>query len=134
MSARPLPQPTDVTKPYWEAAKEGKLVIQKCTDCGEHQFYPRPYCMSCGSQQIEWVAASGKGTIYTFTINHRPANEYMKDKTPYVVAAIDLDEGVRMLANILDCEPKQVKIGQRVKVTFEKASDDITLPQFKLAT
>jgi uncharacterized OB-fold protein len=79
-----------------------------------------------------WMEVSGKGTIYTFTVNHRPANEFMKDRTPYVVAAIDLDEGVRLIANIVDSAITDVKCGARVRVTFEKASEEITLPQFTL--
>ena len=79
-----------------------------------------------------WIEASGGGEIYAFTINHRAANEYMKDKTPYAVAAIDLDEGIRMLANIVESKFDRVKCGARVEVVFEKISDDITLPQFKI--
>lgn len=134
MSAtRPLPQAIDETKPYWDAAKAGKLVVQKCSSCGTCQFYPRCYCITCMSDKVSWVEASGKGMIYTFTINHRPANEYMKDKVPYAVAAIDLDEGVRLLANIVESDLKAVKCGARVQVVFEKVTDEITLPQFKLA-
>ena len=132
MSDRPLPMPTDDTKFYWESARAGKLVVQKCNACGAPQFYPRPFCISCLADAMGWMEVSGKGTIYTFTINHRPANEYMKDKTPYVVAAIDLDEGVRMIANIVDSNIGDVKCGARVRVTFEQASEDITLPQFAL--
>jgi uncharacterized OB-fold protein len=131
---RPLPMPTDATSFYWESARAGKLVIQKCGACGKPQFYPRPFCLSCLSEEVGWIEASGNGTIYTFTVNRRPANEFMKDKVPYVVAAIDLDEGVRMVANIVGSDPGVVKCGARVRVTFEKASEEITLPQFVLAT
>lgn len=133
MSNRPLPMPTEDTKPYWEGAKAGKLMIQKCTACSSLQFYPRTYCMGCLNESMTWIEASGNGTVYAFTINHRPANEYMKDKTPYAVAAIDLDEGVRMLANIVESDIMKVKCGAGVQVVFEKASEEITLPQFKLA-
>ena len=133
MSDRPLPMPTDDTRFYWESAKAGKLVIQQCNSCGARQFYPRPFCIACLGEPMGWIEASGEGTIYTYTVNHRPANEFMKDKTPYVVAAVDLDEGVRMIANVIDASPSEVKCGARVRVTFEKASDEITLPQFTLA-
>jgi hypothetical protein len=132
MSTRPLPIPTEDTKPYWEGAKASKLLIQKCAMCDTLQFYPRTYCLTCLNESMTWVEAAGDGEIYTFSINHRPANEYMKDKIPYAVAAIDLDEGVRMLANIVESDIRQIKCGARVKVVFEKASDEITLPQFKL--
>ena len=133
MGDRPLPMPTDDTRFYWESAKAGKLVIQQCDSCGARQFYPRPFCIACLREPMGWIEASGEGTIYTYTVNHRPANEFMKDKTPYVVAAVDLDEGVRMIANVIDASPGEVKCGARVRVTFEKVSDEITLPQFTLA-
>lgn len=132
MSNRPLPTPTEDTKHYWESAKTGKLMIQECTACGKLQFYPRPFCISCLNEPLTWVEASGRGTIYTFTINHRPANEYMRDKTPYAVAAVDLDEGVRMLANVVQSDINEVRCGAKVQVVFEKASEEITLPQFRL--
>ena len=124
--------PTEDTKPYWEGAKAGKVLIQKCTMCGMLQFYPRAYCLTCLNESMTWIEAAGGGEIYTFTINHRPANEYMKDKLPYAVAAIDLDEGVRMLANIVESDIRQIKCGTRVQFVFEKVSEEITLPQFKL--
>lgn len=132
MSQRPLPQPTRITQAYWDAAKENRLVIQQCNSCGKHQFYPREFCTSCLSEDIKWVESSGKGRVYTYTINRRPANAGMSEKVPYVVAAIDLDEGVRMIANIVDKPVEQVKIGSRVEVRFEKLDDEITLPQFTL--
>src|SRR5690348_10801363 len=82
VSTRPEPVPTEETRPYWEGAKAGKLLIQKCSACGALQFYPRTYCTHCLSESMAWIEASGRGEIYTFTINHRAANEYMKDKTP----------------------------------------------------
>ena len=132
MSERPLPVPTDDTKIYWQSARAGKLVIQKCDACGVPQFYPRPFCIACLSESMTWTECSGRGTIYTFSVNHRPANEFMKDKTPFVVAAIDLDEGVRLIANIVDSKIEEVSCGARVRVTFERASEEITLPQFAL--
>ena len=77
MSDRPLPMPTDDTKVYWESAKAGKLVIQQCSSCGARQFYPRPFCIVCLAEPMDWIEASGIGTIYTYTVNHRPANEFM---------------------------------------------------------
>lgn len=131
-TTRPLPQPTDITRPYWEAAARNQLVVQQCAACGCRQFYPREFCIVCMSGDIRWTACSGKGTIYTYTVNHRGANAYMKDKTPYAVAVVDLDEGVRMLANIIDSPLEDIAIGRRVRVTFERVSEDIALPQFTL--
>jgi uncharacterized OB-fold protein len=130
--ARPLPQPTDLSLPYWEAAARGQLMVQQCAACGCRQFYPRAYCIACMSEDIRWTACKGGGTIYTYTINQRAANAAMKDKVPYAVAVIDLDEGVRMLANIVDSPLEEIAIGKRVQVKFEKVSEEITLPQFRL--
>lgn len=129
---RPLPRPTDATEGYWQAAKQGRLVVQGCRACGHRQFYPRTLCLGCESDQVEWSETSGFGTIYTFTINYRAPNAFMKARLPYAVAVIELDEGVRMVANILNAPPEAIAIGKRVRVVFEKACDDITLPQFEL--
>jgi uncharacterized protein len=132
MSVRPLPQPTVETEAFWQGAREGRLLIQHCKDCRQHQFYPRPYCIKCLSENIAWTRCSGKGKIYTFTINHRAGNEFMQGKTPYVVAIIELEEGVRLMANIVEGDLAKVAIDAEVRVAFERASDKITLPQFKL--
>lgn len=129
---RPLPKPTEYTRPYWESAKQNKLVIQKCSSCESLQFYPRPYCISCLSDEMDWVEVSGRGTIYTYTINHRSPNSYMQDKVPYVVAIIELEEGIRMMANIIDSVLDKVEIGAHVHVVFENINEDITIPQFKI--
>jgi uncharacterized OB-fold protein len=129
---RPLPQPTDATRPYWEGAAQGRLMVQHCAACDRHQFYPRLFCTVCLSDAMQWVESKGQGTVYSYTVNHRGPTPFFKPRTPYVVAMIDLDEGVRMMANILDCDPKAVKIGARVRVKFEPVSDTLALPQFTL--
>lgn len=129
---RPLPQPTRITQPYWDAAREGRLVIQQCAHCKARQFFPREFCTACLSADLDWIECSGKGAVYTYTINRRGAGAAFGERVPYVVAAIDLDEGVRMMANIVDSPPEAVRIGSRVRVCFERVSDDIALPQFTL--
>jgi len=129
---RPLPQPTRLTQPYWDAAKEHRLMIQECVHCQTRQFYPREFCMTCLSDDVRWIECSGTGTVYTYTINRRAANEAMAQRVPYVVAVIDLDEGVRMMANIVDSLIETVRIGSRVQVCFEAVSETIVLPQFRL--
>ncbi|MBV7483561.1 Zn-ribbon domain-containing OB-fold protein [Bordetella sp. BOR01] len=131
-TARPIPQPTDITRPYWDAAAARQLVIQECRACGARQFYPRGFCIGCLSNDLHWLPCSGKGTIYTFTVNHRAANAALKEHLPYVVAAIDLDEGIRMIANILDSPPEAIQMGARVQVIFEALSETIALPQFRI--
>lgn len=131
-AARPLPTPTDLTAPYWAAARRGQLVVQRCTQCQRHQFYPRSFCMQCMGESLDWVPSSGLGRIYTYTINRRGANAFMAERTPYAVAIVELEEGVRLMANIIGSRLEDIHVGKPVKVVFEAASDDITLPQFKL--
>lgn len=128
---RPLPVPDGDTAPYWEAAREGRLMIQRCGGCDRHVFYPRSICPHCGSVELEWVQASGRGTVYSYTVVHRAPSPAFKEDVPYVVALIDLDEGVRMMSNIL-APPGDVKIGARVEVVFDPVTPEITLPKFRL--
>lgn len=129
---RPLPRPTDITQPYWDAAMVGKLVIQECQDCGARQFYPRNICIKCASDRLGWLTCSGEGSIYTFTINHRAPHPYFKGLVPYVVAMVELDEGVRLMGNVRGEDALQAKIGSRVKVVFEDGRDEVVLPGFEL--
>ncbi|HEY8450436.1 MAG TPA: Zn-ribbon domain-containing OB-fold protein [Bacillota bacterium] len=128
---RPLPEPTPETRPYWEAAREGRLLVQRCNACGHRQFYPRRICTRCLSEDLGWIEASGRGTIYTFTVTHRAAGPAFEPLVPYVCAIIELEEGVRMLSNIIDCDPAQLRIGQRVQVDFLQLSPEIALPVFR---
>lgn len=130
---RLLPQPTDLTRPFWEAAQEYRLTAQYCQSCRQAQCYPRPFCVKCGSDQIEWKTLSGKGRIYTYTINYRAPNAFMKTRLPYAVAVVDLDEGIRMMGNIVEGDLADIKIGKPVHVVFETLSETLKLPQFALA-
>ncbi|SDM05798.1 hypothetical protein SAMN05428957_10254 [Oryzisolibacter propanilivorax] len=129
---RPLPQPTDLTRPYWQAAARGELLLQHCPDCQRWQFYPRPFCLHCESGAVQWRAASGLGRIYTYTVNHRAPNAFMKQRLPYVVAIVELDEGPRLMANIQGDAALDARIGSRVQVQFEPVSEELALPQFTL--
>ena len=131
-TARPLPQPTDLTCPYWQAAAQGELHMQHCGACGQWQFYPRPFCIHCEAEDLQWRAVSGLGRIYTYTINHRAPNAFMKLRLPYVVAIVELDEGSRLMANIQGEGALDAAIGSRVKVLFEPVSEELALPQFAL--
>ena len=132
-ATRPSPVPTKVTQPFWDAAAQGKLLVQRCGECKQTQSLPRLFCRHCMSEDLQWEASKGLGTIYTFTINHRAANAHMADKVPYVVAVVQLDEGVRMMANIVGAAPESVQIGDRVQVRFLPLSDTVSLPQFERA-
>ncbi|MEO6322780.1 MAG: Zn-ribbon domain-containing OB-fold protein [Polaromonas sp.] len=131
---RPLPVPTQATQPFWDAAAHGKLIFQRCGECKKMQSTPRLFCTHCMAEDLQWESSTGMGSIYTFTVNHRAANAHMADKVPYVVAVVQLDEGVRMMANIVDVEPQSVRIGDRVRVRFLPLDDAISLPQFEPET
>lgn len=131
MSVRPIPPVSEVAKPYWDAARKNELVIQKCSACGHTQFPPRAHCSSCGSDQLTWYAVSGLGKIYSYTIAHRPPHPVFSEQIPLVVAIVELDEGPRMMSNIVDCDTANLAPGMPVRVAFEPIDDsDIVLPVF----
>jgi uncharacterized protein len=131
---KPVPVPTRETKPYWEGGKQHELRIQKCAACGHYQFYPRLYCTACMSDRVEWVTASGRGKVLSFTIVYRPVTQAFAADVPYVVALITLDEGPQMMSNIVGCSPEKVQIGMPVEVMFEDWTEEISVPKFKPLT
>lgn len=120
------------TQPYWDAAKNGKLVIQYCRDTGKPQFFPRPVSMANGRRNLEWREVSGRGTVYSFT-NTFSAWPGHEERVPYLCALVELEEGVRMLVNLLNVNAQDVRIGMPVKLCFEALSPDIRLPAFEPA-
>ncbi len=128
---KPVPVVNTWAQPFWDAARQERLIIQKCTACGKHVFYPRMACPYCAADSLEWVEASGKGTVYSFTVVEANAPSAFIDDMPFVVAVIRLQEGVQMLSNVIDCEPHDVVCDMPVKVTFGKLNDAFTLPKFK---
>ena len=130
---KPVPVPTKETQPYWDGCKQHELRVQKCTACGHHQFYPRLYCSACMSDQIEWIKASGRAKVLSYTIVYRPVTQAFSSDVPYVVAMVTLAEGPQMMTNIVGCEPEQVYIGMPVQVTFEDWTEEISIPKFKPA-
>jgi uncharacterized protein len=132
---KPLPQITAEAKPFWEAASQQKLVMQRCRDCRVWVWTPRPSCFECGSERLEWTQLSGNGQIYSFTVIRqvvgRAASKAFEPDVPYVVAWIDLDEGPRMISNVIGCPVEDVKLGMKVSVEFEQQSPEIWLAKFK---
>ncbi len=127
---RPLPVPTSITRPFWDAAREHRLVIQYDPDAQAYQFYPRAISMASGKRNLEWREVSGKGSVYSYTVTHvAPAG--FEDRAPYALAAVDLDEGVRMLAQLVNVRIEDVEIGMRVKVCWEDLTDDISYFAFE---
>jgi uncharacterized OB-fold protein len=129
----PQPIPTAETAHYWRSALQGRLEIQYCPACARHQFYPRRFCTQCLSDQVEWVQASGRGRIYTYTVCHAAGHPAFEARVPYAIAMIELDEGVRMLAGIVDSDLERLAIGAPLQLCFERISEEIALPMFRLA-
>lgn len=132
MSDRVIPKPTPETQHYWDGAKEGELRLQQCNSCDKVYFPPRAFCPECGSRDVKVIKASGKGRLYSYIINHLPAPGF---EGPFAVAIVELEEGPRLMSNILECEqtPEALQLDMPLEVTFEKLTDEITLPQFKPA-
>lgn len=128
---KPLPVIQPWSEGFWEAARQHKLVIQECEKCGVKIFYPRKFCPECWSSDLGWSEASGRGKVYSYTITLTGVEEKFAEDLPLILAWVDLEEGVRMLTNIVDCEPDDVKIGMDVEVIFEDVTPEIALPKFK---
>ena len=129
---KPLPEFRPETKPFWDAAKEHRLVIPRSRETGEFFFYPR--ALSPGedmSDDIEWVESEGRGKVWTFSIHHMGPSKAYKGEPPYVVALIEMEEGVKMMSNVVDVDPNEVSIGMDVQVVFDDVTDEVTLPKFK---
>ncbi len=126
---RPKPQLDNVSKEYWEAAGRGELLIQRCPN-GHTQHYPRAVCIVCG-ESPSFAKASGRGTVYTYTVIRQNYAKPFRDELPYVVAMVDLEEGPRMLTNITDVAPEDVLIGMPVQAWFADAGDGIGVPFFR---
>jgi hypothetical protein len=126
------PIPTPLTAPYWQAAREGRLVLQRCEACGRHQFYPRSICTACASERLTWRDASGRGHVKSFTVIRRAVSAAYEPEVPYVVALIALAEGPTLMSNVVGCAPEAVRIGAPVRVRFDAWSDAIHVPVFEL--
>lgn len=132
MTERVLPKPTPETQHYWDGAREGELRLQRCKACAQAYFPPRPFCPECSSRDVEVFKATGKGTLYSYVINHLKSPGY---EPPFAIAVVELEEGPRLMANILECEqtPEALVLDMALEVTFERLNDEITLPQFRPA-
>jgi len=132
--AKPRPAPVIDAEwaPHWAASLEGRLVVQRCPACGHTQFYPRAHCLVC-RHAVEWEQVSGQGTIYSFTVIRQNPSRSFRHLLPLVVALVDLDEGPRLMTNIVGSAPEEVRIGAPVQVRFQLVSDAAALPLFELA-
>ena len=128
---KPLPVANPDTKPFWDFCRQHELRMQKCGQCGHVRFPPGIVCPKCHSMQAEWVKLSGRGSVYSFVVFHYAYNKAFSQDIPYTAAAIELEEGPRMLSNVIGCDPKDVAIGMPVTVQFEDATDEFAIPKFK---
>ena len=129
---RPLPKPTPETAHFWEGTRSGQLLLQRCDACSEVYFPPRPFCPACSSHDVTVEEMSGRATLYSYMINH---GRHPGIESPYAIAVVQLDEGVRMMSNIVNCEqtPEALEIDMALEVVFESFTDEITLPFFQPA-
>lgn len=120
---RNLPEPTEISQPFWDGTRERRLLLQRCPQCHRSVWYPRAVCPTCLGDALEWSEASGRGTVYAISVHHRAPAAELADFVPYVVALVDLDEGVRLMTNVVGVEPAGVHVGQRVQATWEPLAD-----------
>jgi uncharacterized protein len=135
MAARekPIPVTDELSQPFWDAAKQHRLVIQRCGECRYYNHPPRPVCERCSSQRLEFATVSGRGTIYTFTVMHQPSVAGFEDEVPYITIVVELAEQplLFMVSNLPYAEKDKIRIGGRVEVRFEKRGLELVLPQFR---
>ena len=131
-SKLPVPSPTPEPQHFWDGTKSGELLLQRCDNCDHGFFPPRPFCPKCGNREVSVLRASGKAKLYSYVINHRPHPAF---DGPYSIATVELEEGPRMMTNIVDVEqtPEALQLDMDLEVKFEALTDDITLPYFRPA-
>ena len=133
---KPLPRPEDpeLTQPFWDAARRHELVIPRCQRCNRYFWYPRPACPHCLQEGWEWAPASGRGRLHTYTVSRQPQNPAFQDDVPYAYAIVQLEEGVRMVSNIVECEiPDGLSVDMPLEVAFDDVTDEWTLVKFRPA-
>ena len=125
----PLPEITPAMVPFWDAARRHQLVSQRCDGCGAYRFPARDLCSQCLSRTASWVPVTGRGTVFSTAVMHQRYHPGLA--TPYAIVVVELECGVRMISNIVDCPPHDVRIGMPVEVVFQELTPEITLPKFR---
>lgn len=129
--AKPVPVPDTVSAPFFEGAQAGRLMLQHCAGCGGWSFPVRERCPHCFGPDLQWRAASGRGTLYTFAIMHQVMNPGFAGAVPYNVCQVDLEEGVRMIANVVGVANDALRIGMRLEAVFEDVGEGVSVPKFR---
>ena len=127
----PLPQPSDEAKPFFDALGRDELVLQRCTGCGALSYPPRAMCGACQSTDFDWQTSSGRGTVYSYVVTHQAVHPALVGHTPLATVEVELDEGPRLVSNLVDVPPESVQIGMKVEVVFQDAGDGVVLPLFR---
>lgn len=129
-----LPHPTPETQDFWDGAKAGELRLQRCNDCKQAYFPPRPFCPACASRSVASFRATGRGRLYSYVINHRPAPGF-EHEAPYAIAVVELDEGPRMMTSMVEVPqtPEALVLDMPVEAVFEPATETISVPKFRPA-
>jgi uncharacterized OB-fold protein len=128
-----LPTPDQFTQPWWDAAAEGRLVISRCRTCHEAHYYPRPFCPRCGGDDVAWEDASGRATLYTWSVVYQNDLPPFSQKVPYVAAVVDLEEGPRMMTNVIGGDFDRLAVGLALHVDFEDIGEGFHIPVFRPA-
>jgi len=130
---RDLPTIEDDSRPFWEAAREGRFLIARCRSCHLAHHYPRPFCPHCWSEDVEWEDASGQASLYTYSTVHVNDLPPFAERLPYVAAVVDLAEGPRVMTNVVDCPPEDLQVGMALVAAFRELTPEITVPVFRPA-
>ena len=128
---KPLPEITPEMAPFWEAARRHELVVQRCKGCGAYRFPARELCSRCLSRDSGWERASGRGTLFSFAVMHQASHPGFAAEVPYAVVTVELDEGARLLSNVVGCPPGDLRVGMPLEVVFEDVTPEVTLPKFR---
>ena len=131
--AKPLPQPTEESQMFWDGCKRHELLIQRCKQCGTSIHYPRTACPVDYSGEFDWLTASGKGHVHSYIVSYRAFHPGFADDLPYIAAIIELEQGVRMISNVVGIAPEEIAVDMPVEVIFEEATPEFVLPKFRPA-
>jgi len=128
-----IPTPDLETQPFWDGCREGRFLVRHCNTCDEDHFYPRPFCPTCWSDDVSWKEASGRATLYTYSIVHQNDLPPFNERVPYVAAVVDLEEGPRVMTNIEGVAHEHLRVGMPLVVDFKPLNDEITIAIFRAA-
>lgn len=131
MLGKPFPEITDLTRPFWEGAAQGRLMMQRCEACGTVNFHPKPWCVECGSRKLSWQQVKNQGTVYSYTVSHSVAMNLPGWELPVILALVDVDDAARMYAQVVGVGEDGIRVGMRVEAVFEPIGAGAGIPKFR---